>query len=118
MLRGKGGGSKEKVKNEVPLHVERSSSYRIGICCTASSYSPVYQAYKAWLEVLEKGIGETLLDSGFFDATLTSDDDYDEEGNNLYDTYTDYQTNRAAPGTKGYDYRGRDDERGFDYNEG
>lgn len=76
----------------------------------------VWQAYKAWLGVLEKGIGETLLESGFFDATLTSDDDYDEGGNNLYDTYTDYKSRRSAPAAQGYDYRGRDDERGFDYN--
>lgn len=100
------GGALRKGENQ------SASSCWNGICCTASSYSPVYQAYKAWLEVLEKGIGETLLDSGFFD------DDYDEEGNNLYDTYTDYQTRGEAPATQGYDYRGRDDERGFDYDEG
>lgn len=42
------------------------------------------QAYKKWLDVLEKGIGETLEEAGFFDGPM-SEEDYDEYYLNEYD---------------------------------
>lgn len=47
------------------------------------------QAYEKWLEVLDKGIGETLLDAGFFDAGIDDDDDYylDEDDRGRGDAY-------------------------------
>lgn len=36
------------------------------------------QAYEKWLEILDKGIGETLEEAGVFDAAFTGDDDDDD----------------------------------------
>lgn len=92
------------------------------------------KAYEKWLEVLDKGIGETLEEAGVFDAAFTDDDDYDDDGNidgrsraarrrsgtnNLYDDYTSYGYGQdedvRGGGRSGYDVQGQRDERGFDY---
>ncbi|CAB1111847.1 unnamed protein product [Ectocarpus sp. CCAP 1310/34] len=94
------------------------------------------QAYEKWLEVLDKGIGETLEEAGVFDAAFTDDDDYDDDGNidgrnraarrrsgtnNLYDDYTSYGYGQdedvLGGGRSGYDVEGQRDERGFDYDD-
>lgn len=62
------------------------------------------QAYRKWLEVLQKGIGETLQDAGFFDAAL-GEDDNDEYYLNEYDDVTDRRGSEYNP-------RGERDERG------
>lgn len=61
------------------------------------------QAYKKWLEILDKGIGETLEEAGVFDAAFPQDDD---SSDNLYDNYTSYGDSRNS--RRGvYDDRGR-----------
>ncbi|CAM9529200.1 unnamed protein product [Ectocarpus sp. 4 AP-2014] len=94
------------------------------------------QAYEKWLEVLDKGIGETLEEAGVFDAAFTDDDDYDDDGNidgrsraarrrsdtnNLYDDYTSYGYGQdedvLGGGRSRYDVQGQRDERGFDYDD-
>eukprot|EP00752_Nemacystus_decipiens_P018678 g16744.t2 len=104
------------------------------------------QAYEKWLEILDKGIGETLEEAGVFDAAFTNDeddgdDDYDDERdrrrprsngggadtNNLYDSYTNYGSyagdgrGSAGGGWGGgsgrYNPEGTLDERGLDYDD-
>ncbi|CAM9136074.1 unnamed protein product [Ectocarpus fasciculatus] len=94
------------------------------------------QAYEKWLEVLDKGIGETLEEAGVFDAAFTDDDEYDDDGNidgrgratrrrsgtnNLYDDYTSYgygeDGDARGGGKTGYDVQDQRDERGFDFDD-
>ena len=87
-------------------------------CPSSQPTTPIetQKAYEKWLEILDKGIGETLEEAGVFDASFTTDDDdvYDDgygdgygndrdrrrrrprssgggaDTNNLYDSYTNY----------------------------
>ena len=81
--------------------------------CTSNDTHQHLKAYEKWLEILDKGIGETLEEAGVFDASFTTEeddddgyDDYNDDRdrrrrrrprtgggagtNNLYDSYTNY----------------------------
>lgn len=58
--------------------------------CSPRRLSLQEQAYSQWLKVLEKGIGETLEEAGFFDGFVRDDDDDDDDDDRRYgDKYTD-----------------------------
>lgn len=65
------------------------------------------QAYSKWLEVLDKGVGQTLLDTGFFDAR-----DFDDDDDFLYD---DGDTDSRRGGGMYDSSRGRREGRGSDF---